>query len=186
MSQYFPKPNGPFGVDINVKVDLSNHATKADLKNARRTDTSNFALKSNLASLKTEIDKLHIDKLVPAPIDLSTLCDAVKADVVKKTVYDKLVAKVNNIDTTGFVLKIKYDTNKSDLENKISDADKKIPDTNSLFEKKKTDLGPKVSEIESKIPSITDLATNSALTVVGNKILMLVVYSKKRIMMQKY
>ena len=73
---------------------------------------------------------------MPAPIDLSTLCDTVKTDVVKKTVYDKLVAKVNNIDTTGFVLKTKYDTNKSDLENKISDADKKIPDTNSLFEKK--------------------------------------------------
>ena len=69
---------------------------------------------------------------MPAPVDLSKLRDVVKNDVVKKTVYDKLVAKVNNIDTTGFVLKTKYDGDKSDLEKKICGADKKIPDTNSL------------------------------------------------------
>ena len=58
-----------------------------------------------MASLKTEADKLHINKLVPVPVDLSKLSDVVKNDVVKKTVYDKLVAKVNSIDTSGFVLK---------------------------------------------------------------------------------
>ena len=89
-------------------------------------DVSRFALKSNLACLKTEIDKLDIDKLVPVPLDLSKLCDAVKNDVVKKIEYDKLVAKVNNIDTTGFVSKSTYDTDKSDLDKKISDADKKF------------------------------------------------------------
>ena len=68
-------------------------------------DVSSFALKTNLANLKTEVDKLKIDKLAPAPIDLSKLSDVVKNDVVKKTMYDKLVAKVNNIDTTDFVLK---------------------------------------------------------------------------------
>ena len=87
MSQYFPKPYEPFGGDINVKVDLSNYATKADIKNISHVDTSSFALKSNLASLKTEVDKLDIDKLVPVPVDLSKLSDAVKNNVGKKSVY---------------------------------------------------------------------------------------------------
>ena len=84
MSQYFPKPYEPFGGNINVKVDLSNYATKADIKNISHVDTSSFALKTNLASLKTEVDKLDIDKLVPVPVDLSKLSDVVKNVVVKK------------------------------------------------------------------------------------------------------
>ena len=64
MSQYFPKPYEPFGGDINVKVDLSNYATKTDIKNILHIDTSSFALKSNLASPKTKVDKLDIDKLI--------------------------------------------------------------------------------------------------------------------------
>ena len=83
MSQYFPKPYEPFGEDINLKVDLSNYATKTDIKNILHIDTSSFALKSNLASLKTEVDKLDIDKLVPVPVDLSKLSDVVKNDVLK-------------------------------------------------------------------------------------------------------
>ena len=78
MSQYFPKPHKPFLEDINVKVDLSNYATKADIKNISHDDTSSFALKSNLASLKREVDKLDIDKLSPVPVDLSKLSDVVK------------------------------------------------------------------------------------------------------------
>ena len=78
MSQYFPKPYEPFGGDINVKVDLSNYATKADIKNISHVDTSSFALKTNLASLKTEVDKLDIDKLVPVPVGLNKLRDVVK------------------------------------------------------------------------------------------------------------
>ena len=81
MSQYFPKPYEPFGWDI--KVDLSNYATKSDIKNISHVDTSRFALKTNLASLKTEVDKVHIDKLVPVPVDLSKLSDVVKNDVEK-------------------------------------------------------------------------------------------------------
>ena len=81
MSHYFPKPYEPFGGDINVKVDLSNYATKTDIKNISHVDTSSFALKTNLANLKTEVDKL--------------------------------VGKVNDIDTTGFVLKTKYNTDRS-------------------------------------------------------------------------
>ena len=84
MSQYFLKPYEPFGGDINVKVDLSNYATKADIKNISHVDTSSFALKTNLASLKTEVDKLDIDKLVPVPVDLSKLSDVVKNGFVKK------------------------------------------------------------------------------------------------------
>ena len=112
MSQYFPKPYEPFGGDINVKVDLSNYATKADIKNILHVDTSSFTLKANLASLKTEVDKLDIDKLAPVLADLSKLSDVVKNNVVKKTAYDKLVTKVNSIDTSAFVLKTKYDTDK--------------------------------------------------------------------------
>ena len=85
MSQYFPKPYEPLGGDINVKVDLSNYATKANIKNISHVDTSSFALKTNLANLKTEVDKLDIDKLVPVPVDLSKLSDVVKNDVIKKT-----------------------------------------------------------------------------------------------------
>ena len=84
MSQYFPKPYEPFGGDIKVKVDLSNYATKADIKDITNVDTSSFALKTNLATLKTEVDKLDIDELVPVPVDLSKLSDFVKNDVVKK------------------------------------------------------------------------------------------------------
>ena len=112
MSQYFAKPYESLCGDINVKVGLSNYATKTDLKNVMHVDTSSFALK-NLASLKTEVDKLYIDKLAPVPVDLSKLSDVVKNDVVKKTVYDRLVAKVNSINNSKFVLKTKYDTDKS-------------------------------------------------------------------------
>ena len=100
MSQYFPKPYGPFGGDINVRVDLCHYATKTDIKNISLVDTSCFPIKPNLASLKTEVDKLDIDKLVPFLVDLSKLSDAVKNDAVKKAAYDKLAIKVNNIDTS--------------------------------------------------------------------------------------
>ena len=78
MSQYFPKLYEPFGGDINVKVGLSNYATKAGIENISYVGTSGFALKTNLANLKAEAAKLDIDKLVPAPLDLSKLNDVVK------------------------------------------------------------------------------------------------------------
>ena len=152
MKQHFSKPYEPFGGDIDFKVDLSNYATKADIKNISHVDTSSFALKSNLASLKTEVDKLDIDKLMPVSVDLSKLSDVVKNDVVKKLVNDKLVEKVNNIDTSRFVLKTKYNTDKTELGNKI-------PDTSKLV--KKTDWNAKITEIENKL---------TALTAVENKI----------------
>ena len=178
MSQYFPKPYQQFGGDINVKVDLSNYATKANVKNITHVDTSSFALKTNLANLKTEVDKLDIDKLVPVPADLSKLSNTVNNDAVKKTESKKLVTKVNNIDTgTGkFILKSDCDADKLELE-------RKTPDTSNLI--KKSDYNTKINEIENKIPSITNLATKTALTTVENKIPSTNNLLKKQIMAQK-
>ena len=114
---------------------------KADNENISHVDTSSFALKTSLANLKTEFDKLDINKLVPVPTNLSKLSNVVKNDVVKKGVYNKLVAKVNNIDTSGFVLKTQYDTYKWEIENKI-------PDMADFVKKSKlTELGNKIPDI---------------------------------------
>ena len=78
----------PFGGDINVRVELSYYVTKTDIKNILHVDNSSSALKSNLASLKTEVDKLDIEKFVPISINLSKLSHVVKNNVVKKTVYN--------------------------------------------------------------------------------------------------
>ena len=142
MSHYFPKSFRSFTRNINVKVDLSTYATKTDLKNVTHVDASSFALKTNLANLKTEVDKLDVDKLVPIPVDLSKLSDLVKSDIVKKTVYDILVANVNNIDTSDFVLKTKYQTDKTELGNKT-------PNVTDFFKK------AKLNELENKIPDVS-------------------------------
>ena len=115
-------------MEILTLIDLSNYAAKTNIKNISYIDTANFALKPNLVSLKTEVDELDINKLVTAPVDLSKLSDMVKNNVVKKTSYDKLVAKVNSIDTSAFVLKTNYDRDKSEIKNKI-------PDTSGLVKK---------------------------------------------------
>ena len=125
---------------------MSNYATKTDLRNVTHIDISSFALKKKLASLKTQVYKLNIDKLMPVPVDLSKLSALVKNDIVKKTVFDKLVAKVNNIDTSDFALEIKYSTDKTELE-------KKIPDVGNLVNK------VKLTELENKIPNISDVSS---------------------------
>ena len=102
-------------------------------------DTSCFALKTNLANLKTEVDKLDIDKLVL--VDLSKLSDLVKNDVAKKDVHDKLVAKEDNIDTKDFVLKTKYQADKTEVENKIPDVSNHAKEA-------------KLTELENEIPDI--------------------------------
>ena len=168
MSQYFPESYEPFKGDINIKVDLSNYATKTDLKNISHIDVSSFAIKSNLASLKTEVDKLDADKLTPAPIDLAKLSNVVKNDIIKKTEYDKLINKINSIDNTNFVSRTRYEKDGSDFEDKINKIEKKIPDVSNLV--KKTDFNTKITEVEGKIPNITGLATSSALTAVETKI----------------
>ena len=117
MSQYFPKPNELFGGDI--KVDLSNYATKADIKNISHADTPSLALKTNLANLICEVDKLDIDKLVPVPVDLSKLSGVVKNDVVKKTDYNAKIIEINKIpDISNLATKTALNT----VENKIPDT----------------------------------------------------------------
>ena len=162
MSKFFPKSFESFRRNKNVKLDLSNYATKTDLKNVTHADTSSFALKTNLANLKTEVDKLGIDKLVPVPVDLSKLSDVVKNDVVKKDVYDNLVTRVNNIDTSDFVLKTKYNTDKIELQNKI-------PNVTDFIKK------AKLTELENTIPDMSNSATKKALTLLKIKYLMLVI-----------
>ena len=114
-----------------------------------------------MANLKTEEDKLDIEKLATVPVDLSKLSNLVKNDVIKKTVYDTLVAKIDNIDTSGLA-------KKADCNTKISEIEDKIPDSSSFV--KKNDCNTKVTEIEDKIPDISGLATKTALTKVENKI----------------
>ena len=125
MSQYLPKPFRNFGGNSNIKVDLSSYATKTDFKNVMHVDTSSFAV--------------DIDKLVPVSVDLSKLSDVVRNDIVKKAMYDKLVAKVNNADTSGFVLKTKYETDKPGWENKVPDTSRPV---------KKTNYNAKIIEME--------------------------------------
>ena len=87
LSQYFPKPINRFGGNVKIDLDLSNYATETDWKEATGVVTSNLAAKSDLASLKTEVNKIDADKLKTAPVDLSKLSNVVKNEVVKKTVY---------------------------------------------------------------------------------------------------
>ena len=114
-----------------------------------------FALKTNLANLNTEVDKLDIDKLATIPVGLIKLSNVVKNYVVKK------VTKVDNIDTSGLVKKADHNT-------KISETEDKIPYTSVLV--KKTDYNTKITKIEDKIHDISGLATKTVLTTVENKI----------------
>ena len=140
MSQYFPKPYEPF--------DLSNYATKADIKNISHVDTSSFASKTNLANLKSEVDKLDIKKLVPVPVDLSKLSD-----------YNAKITKIENKipDISNLVTKTALNT-----------VETIIPDTSGLV--KKADYNAEIIKIESKIPDISNLATKTELTAVENKV----------------
>ena len=123
MSQYFPKPFELFEGETKVRVELS----KSDLKNATGVDTSNLGTRSDLAKLKAEVDKLDVDKLKTVPSDLGKPSNVVDNDIVNKNLHD-LVTKVNGTDTRKFVLKSKYDTDKSSLE-------RKIPGTSGLSKK---------------------------------------------------
>ena len=98
---------------------MSNYATKIDIKNISYVDTSSFALKTNLANLKTDVDKFDIHILAPVPVDLTNLIDVVKNGVLKKTAYDELVPKVDYINTNDSLLKTKYKADKTELEKEI-------------------------------------------------------------------
>ena len=143
-SQYFP----PYESTNNIKVelDLTNYATKDDVKNITHVDVSSFATKTNLAALKSEVDKIDVNKLKTTPTDLAKLSNVVKNNVVKKTGYNTEVTSIENqiagvtkntvdnladitklkaVDTNNFVLKTKLDADVNTLETKIDTVDKK-------------------------------------------------------------
>ena len=142
---YYP-PYKSSSNNINVELDLSNYPTKNDLKNITHIDVSIFASKTNLAALKTEVDKIDTDKLKTAPTDLAKLTNAIENDVVKKTDYDTKVTsieaqiaeltkntvgnladitKLKAIDTNSFVTKTKFSADTNALDDKIDGVDKK-------------------------------------------------------------
>ena len=169
MSQYFPPYNNSSG-NIKVELDLSNYATKKDIKDITHVDTSSYALKTNLAALKTEVDRIDTNKLKTVPDDSEKLSNVVKNDAVKKTTYNTLKNKVDAIDTRT---KFTIDTN--DLDNKIDKVEKKIPNISGLATKSSAtilvkDLDDRIDEVKKKIPDISGLASKTELTDVENKI----------------
>ena len=188
MSTYYP-PYKSSSNNIKVELDLANYATKDDVKNITHVDVSNFASKTNLAVLKTEVDKIDIDKLKTAPTDLAKLTNAVENDLVKKTVYNAKVTSIETqiagltkntvdnlsditklkvIDTNSFVLKTKLASDVTTLENKIDTVDKKIPDVSGLATKtslnaylQTSTFNSKVTEVENKIKANDTLARNA-------------------------
>ena len=175
---YYP-PYRSSSNNIKVELDLSNYATKNGVKNITHVDVSSFASKTNLAALKTEVDKIDADKLKTAPADLAKLTNAIENDVVKKTDYstkvtsieaqiagltkntvDNLadITKLKVIDTNSFVLKTKLASDVTTLENKIDNVDKKIPDISGLATKtslnsylQTSTFNSKLTEVENKI-----------------------------------
>ena len=173
--------------NVKVELDLTNYATKTDLKNITHVDVSCFASKTNLAALKTEVDKIDTDKLKTVPTDLAKLTNAVKNDVVKKTDYNTKVtsievqiarltentvdnladiARLKAIDTNSFVNKTKFSADINTLDDKIDGAEKKIPDISGLATKtslndylQTSTFNSKVTEVESKIKNVTKANT---------------------------
>ena len=190
MSPYFPLV-GSSSKNIKVELDLRNYATKDDVKNITHVDVSSYASKTNLAALKTKVDKIDTDKLKTAPANLAKLSNVVKNDVVKKTDYntkatsienqiagvtkntlDNLadITKLKTVDTSNFVLKTKLTADVNTLDNKIDTVDKKIPDISGLATKtsltsylQTATFNSKVTEVENKIKA-TDIIAKSAIT----------------------
>ena len=181
--------------NVKLELDLKNYATKEDLKNITHVDTSSFALKANLASLKTEVDKSDIPKLTTVPADLAKLTNKVANDLVEETDFNALETKVNKNKTDNDNLKTKVTTTKTSINNlktkvdgidliknvlksnydtKIGNLELKIPDVSGKLNT--VDFNSKVSELETKIRSaeqksnIINLATIQSVTAVLNKI----------------
>ena len=176
---YYP-PYKSSSNNVKVELDLSNYATKADVKNITHVDVSSFATKTNLAALKTEVDKIDADKLKTTPTDLAKLTNAIEHDVVKKTDYntkvtsivDNLVGitKLKAIDTNSFVTRTKFSADTNALDDKIDEVEKKIPDIRRLATKtslndylKTSTFNSKVTEVENKMKA-TDIIAKSAVT----------------------
>ena len=171
MSKFFP-PYRSTSNDIKVELDLSNYATKDDVKNITHVDVSSYATKTNLAALKSKVDKIDTDKLKAVPADLTKLSNVVKNDVVKKTTYNTLKSKVDASDTSKFVSRTKFTTDTNTLDDKV---EKKIPDISGLAAKSSvtcliTEKGDYTDKVKKKIPDISGLASKTELTAVENKI----------------
>ena len=145
MSKYFPPCNNS-SENIKVELDLSNYATKKDIKDITHIDTSSYALKTNLAALNTEVDKIDTDKLNTVPDDLAKLSNVVENDVVKKITYNTLKNKVDAIDTSGFVRRTKFTTDTNALDDKIDKVEKKIPDISGLATTEQEDYTDRVKK----------------------------------------
>ena len=187
MSTYYP-PYKSSSSNVKAELDLTNYATKTDLKNITHVDVSSFASKTNLAALKTEVDKIDADKLKTVPVDLTKLSNAVENDLVKKTnakvtniesqiagvtknTLDNLgdITKLKAVDTSNFVLETKLASDVTTLENKTDTVDKKIPDISGLATKisltsylQTETFNSKVTEVENKIKA-TDIIAKSAI-----------------------
>ena len=190
MSTYYP-PYKSSSQNIKVELDLANYATKDDVKNITHVDVSSFASKTNLAALKTEVDKIYADKLKTVPVDLAKLTNAVENNLVKKTDYNAKVTniesqitgvtkntldnlgditKIKAVDTSNFALKTKLASDVTALENKVDTVDNKIPDISGLATKtsltsylQTATFNSKVIEVENKIKT-TDIIAKSANT----------------------
>ena len=201
---YYP-PYRSCSNNIKVKLDLTNHATKDDVKNITHVDVSSYATKTNLASLKTEVDKIDTDKLKTVPADLAKLSNVVKNDVVKKTDYstkvtiieaqiagptkntvDNLadITKLKAIDNNSFVLKTKFSADINTLD-KIDSVEKKISDISGLATKtslnsylQTSTFNSKVTEVENKIKA-ADIIAKSANTKANTIRSDLTAYAKK-------
>ena len=170
MSRHFP-PYRDSSERIKVELDLSNYATKTDVKNITHVDVSSFASKTNLADLKSEVDKIYTGKLKTVPDDWAKLSNVVKNDVVKKTAYNALKSKVDGIDVSKYVGRTKYETDGKAIYDKIDVVEKKIPVltdfvTTARFNHEKNLLATKttLTTVENKIPDISTLATKTSLS----------------------
>ena len=157
--------------NIKVELDLSNYATKKDIKDITQKDASGFASKTNLAALKTEVDKIDTDKLNTVPDDLAKLSNVVKNDVVKKTDYNTLKSKVDGIDVSKYVGRTKYETDGKAIFDKIDAVEKKIPVLTDLFttarfnhEKNLLAAKTALTTVENKIPDVSTLAIKTSLS----------------------
>ena len=187
---YYP-PYKSSSNNIKVELDLTNYATKTDLNNVTHVDTSSFASKTNLAALKTEVDKIDTDKSKTAPTDLAKLTNAIENDIVKKTGYNTKVTsieaqiagltkntadnladitKLKAIDANSFVTRTNFSADTNALDDKIDGAEKKNPDINGLATKtslnsylQTSTFNSKVTEVESKIKN-ADIIVKSAVT----------------------
>ena len=169
MSKYFP-PYNDSSKSIKVELDLRNYATKG-VKNITHVDVSSYASKTNLATLKPEVDKIDTYKLKAVPDDLAKLSNVVKNDVVKETDYNTLKSKVDGNDTSAFVTRTKFTADTNALDDKIDKVEKKIPVLadfvmTARFNHEKNLLATKtaLTTVENKIPDISNLATKTSLS----------------------